>query len=376
LNQRQSRRSQQSLLQRFFLKLWYRPQTPWSILARLLWPASKLFEHLAKRRRTIQQVHRETLPVPLVVVGNISAGGTGKTPVVIALVNQLAKRGAAIGVITRGYGRLNHQRSPVLVTGDSQLAISGDEAALIVRATGVPVVVGSDRLATAKYLLQQFPDLDLIISDDGLQHYRLPRQMEIAVIDGERGLGNGYCLPAGPLREPVERLMEVDWRLCNGQWRNRPAELAALPCAEIALRPLAWHHLKTQVRYPLKPLPWSAKRPVAVAAIGHPPRFFETLVALGVHAECRPFDDHHPFAPEDFIDCGNRSVLMTSKDAVKCSDFAGEDWWALEVEVDLPEPLLQSVLNLVTQHRGIRHKHEDIPSKIKQGLKTRYLRIR
>ena len=288
------------------------------------------------------------LPVPVVVVGNISVGGVGKTPVVIALAQALVDRGGSVGIISRGYGGHSTDR-PLLVDAETALAAAGDEAKQLFLATHCPVVVCKNRHGAAEHLLRLFPQTQVIISDDGLQHYRLGRSMEIAVIDGHRGLGNGWCLPAGPLRESKGRLRSVDWVLVNGGDGfdvNMPSlDGRVIP---LALTPFQWQHLKTRRSFPLQPLPWEADKPVvAVAAIGNPERFFATLSALNIAAETLSFDDHYAFSAKDFYRFNDRTVVMTTKDAVKCLDFAQEHWWALDVKLPLPDELIGAILDLI-----------------------------
>lgn len=293
---------------------------------------------MARCRRCYQQSVQPQLPVPVAVVGNIAVGGAGKTPVVIALVRALAQQGVVAGVVIRGYGSKNVSQ-PLIVDEHTEVAQSGDEARLIVWETRCPLVLGRDRVAAAKLLLASFPTVQLIISDDGLQHYRLPRQLEIAVIDADRGLGNERCLPAGPLREPPGRLQSVDRILING--RHYPPGLAGMDATLIQLQPTGWLHLRSRQVSPLQPLPWADNQKVtAVAAIGNPQRFFSTITDLGITANTLAFDDHHDFILEDFSGITDPVILMTTKDAVKCEQFAGDHWWALVVSVALPQRLI------------------------------------
>ncbi|MGH1486715.1 MAG: tetraacyldisaccharide 4'-kinase [Cellvibrionaceae bacterium] len=339
--------SRQSLLHRFFLHIWYVKSFLSYLSVILLLPLSVLFWVIAKLRRCYLIRQSKQLPVPIVIVGNISVGGAGKTPVVLALVKALQEKNIHVGVISRGYGN-QPKGLPLLVDEVTNVAQSGDEAKLIQRQTGCPVAVGADRVRVARYLLEQHPEVQILISDDGLQHYNLGRAFEIAVVDGKRGMGNGFCLPAGPLREPARRLNSVDLVLVNGEVDSRRSFQGIASYAKIQLEPLQWVNIKTAESYNLNPLPWHDKKSVvAVAAIGNPQRFFTTLSQTGVHAKTVAFDDHHAFCSNDFLDFQEKIVVMTTKDAIKCSDFAGENWWALEVAAKLPDTLVESVANLI-----------------------------
>ena len=303
------------------------------VLAVLLLPLAMLFAVVSGGRRLAYRrgwLHAESVGVPVIVVGNITAGGSGKTPLVIWLVNWLRSQGYRPGVISRGYG--GTARGCVEVQADSPPAQVGDEPVLIRLKTDAPVVVGRDRVAAARTLLEYHPDVDVIVSDDGLQHYRLRRDIELAVIDATTGLGNGWLLPAGPLREPAARLASVDaivqvvrgtaeprrYRSVTGWRADYSAGHAYRLCApqeKLALRDLPPHD-------------W-----LAATGIGRPQGFFAMLDQHGLHYCPQAFPDHHVFRPTDLPVGG--AVLMTEKDAVKCREFAGPDWWAVELEVTL-----------------------------------------
>jgi tetraacyldisaccharide 4'-kinase len=362
--------SRQSKLHRFFLALWYSHTSPIIIVAWLLLPLSYLFRLLATLRRRHLQSQIQSLPVPVVVVGNLTVGGAGKTPVVIALAKAMSEQNIKVGVISRGYRSQgvehstekstseSNKVSPLLVTAATPVSQSGDEARLILQETQCPVVISQNRLEAAQYLLQQDPEIQLIISDDGLQHYALPRTMEVVVVDGERGLGNGFCLPAGPLREPIGRLKTTDWVLVNGEtYSSSTVEdplllaLGLSQTASVCLKPKSWQQVAGPKHYPLQPLPWETGRELlAVAAIGNPQRFFTTLNGLDLKPQTLAFDDHHGFTVEDFEDHRQKIILMTAKDAVKCANFAGEQWWALNVALELPHALIADVGELVSSH--------------------------
>lgn len=295
---------------------------------------------MVRQRRYVDSA--EGLPVPVIVVGNISVGGTGKTPLVIELISQLRKAGYTPGVVSRGYGA-RPGCYPYFVQSNSLPKEGGDEPCLIVRRTEVPLVIDPDRMAAAHALLERFP-CDVLISDDGLQHYAMPRDIEIAVIDGRRGLGNGRCLPEGPLREPPERLSLVDWVVFNGA-----------PVADMELPQLRREAVVMQlVPGQLWPLggeakrsseDWAAVRKVhAVAGIGHPQRFFDTLRTLGFDPVEHPFADHAPYKAGQLDFEPSLPVLMTEKDAVKCIDAPPEDAWALPVEARLDTWFVTEIL--------------------------------
>lgn len=305
----------------------------------LLTPVAALYTAIAARRRaaTVPQA----VGVPVIVVGNISIGGTGKTPVVQWLVRQLVDAGLRPGVVSRGYGgRLG--RRPVRVLPQHTPAEVGDEPCLIAASTGAPVVIGRDRVAAAR-LLCEHAAVDVVIADDGLQHYRLGRAMEICVVDGVRGLGNGACLPAGPLREPAQRLAEVDFILVNGGDWQPPALATGTPWARFALRVGALRRLGDGA--PAGALSALAGQRVhAVAGIGRPARFFEMLTAQGLQVQPHPFPDHHAFTAADFAALSGAPILMTEKDAVKARGLAPDRAWVVPVTVDLHAPALTAHL--------------------------------
>ncbi|MCD4500030.1 tetraacyldisaccharide 4'-kinase [Chromobacterium vaccinii] len=330
---------------------WYRPRG-W--LTALLAPLEGLFALLAALRR--QAFRRgwktsEKLAVPVVVIGNINVGGVGKTPLTLALLRDFAVRGVKAGVISRGYG--GEAATPTEVKPDSDPALVGDEP-LLLAAAGAPVVVGRDRVAAGRRLLALHPDVELILSDDGLQHYRLARDLEIAVLDGRRGLGNGRLLPNGPLREPPSRLETVDAAVVNGAGVAL-ALPAALPRFAMTLRPGACHALDDASRT-RDAAGFAGLKVAALAGIGHPERFFDTLAAQGIAVDRRlAFPDHHVFAPGD-IPADADAVIVTSKDAVKLAralhDAAQRArLWVLPVQASLAPDLCEWILaRLKTKH--------------------------
>lgn len=296
-------------------------------IALLLLPLSWLFCLLVWLRRLGYRfglLTRQRLPVPVIVVGNISVGGTGKTPLVIWLVDYLRQSGFNPGIVSRGYGG-SAVHWPQQVDADSDPTLVGDEPVMLCRRTGAPMWVGPDRPAAARALLEA-TDCDIIIADDGLQHYALGRDMEIAVVDGKRLLGNGYCLPAGPLREPVSRLQGVDLVVVNsGSWgRGYPMTLGSGrlvnlkdPAVTSDLAAFAGHEVH------------------AIAGIGNPRRFFDTLRDHGVKIIEHAFQDHHPFTAREITPGDELAVIMTEKDAVKCASFGQRYHWYLEVDAML-----------------------------------------
>jgi tetraacyldisaccharide 4'-kinase len=265
----------------------------------------------------------ERLQVPVLVIGNISVGGTGKTPLAIAIAEDLARRGWRPGVVSRGYG--GNAGAPMLLDGHVDPARVGDEPALI-RAHGIAVAVGRDRVAAAHLLLAE--GIDVVLADDGLQHYRLARDVEICVIDGVRRFGNGWLLPAGPLREPPARLATVDFRVVNGgtpQPGEVPMQLQGDEAVDMG---------NAARRMPLSG--FAGQRVHATAGIGHPQRFFDALRARGIDVVEHAFPDHHAYASGELDFGDGLPLLMTDKDAVKCAAFAREGWWRVPVAAQLP----------------------------------------
>jgi len=333
---------------RLLERSWYH-KAAWSPLLR---PLSWVFEHLATRRRARYLRYPEyqwRAPVPVVVVGNISVGGTGKTPLVIALIALYRAQGFRPGVVSRGYGG-KPPHYPFHVTANASPTESGDEPLLIVRHTGVPLVVDPDRVAAAKWLLAQ-TDCDIIISDDGLQHYRLARDVEIAVIDGQRGLGNERCLPEGPLREPVSRLQQVDMVVVNsGDPQKWPGAF------RMDIVPTTLRHLRSGASCSIEE--WRAGKDGivhAVAGIGNPSRFFDTLEKIGLQAIEHPFPDHHLYHPDDIEFNDALPVIMTEKDAVKLHNPLPADCWALQVEAALAQEFEEQLMQL-TQRINLQNR--------------------
>jgi len=276
---------------------------------------------------------------PVIVIGNISVGGTGKTPLVIWLANQLARKGIRPAVISRGYGG-RAKNFPLLVNSETYAAISGDEPAMIARSLGCPVVIDPDRVAAAKWLVERGL-CDVIISDDGLQHLALGRDMEIAVITSDRIAGNGLCLPAGPLRENKSRLKTIDVVISR-------VKKSALTEHTMDLLPGECSRLDN----PAMRLPLSAfwKGPVhAIAGIGNPEGFFSSLRTAGLEIIPHPFPDHYDYTQADISFADGLPVIMTEKDAIKCSEFATRNHWAVTVCVVVDEGILNAVLEKIKE---------------------------
>ncbi len=287
----------------------------------------------------------------MVIVGNITLGGTGKTPILISLAQALLARGLKPILLTRGYG--GTELGPIWVEPSGSAARFGDEPLLLAQLSGCPVVVARSRAEGARFAAlycREAPNAeddarcDILLCDDGLQHYALARDFEICVIDGARGLGNGHCLPVGPLREMPSRLQEVDFILCNGPLRLPLPLPAQVPFAVTQLLPRAWVNCVSGVRFPVANRPWGHEVPAAIAGIGNPDRFFATLTALDIVHKAKAFPDHHPYSAADLTPFNSGPLLMTAKDAVKCRPFAQANWWYLEIAADLPEPLVAAVL--------------------------------
>lgn len=306
----------------------------WQLVLR---PLSWLFRMLSAVRRWAYRTgvfKTQRLPVPVLVIGNITVGGTGKTPLVIWMAQQLQNAGLRPGIVSRGYG--GKHAAPLAVSGDSNPLVVGDEPVMIASRTKVPVYVGRDRIAAGRALLQAHPECDVVISDDGLQHYRLARDAEVVVIDGERRFGNGQLLPAGPLRESASRLGAVDAVVCNGPNGGTDS-------FEMRLQPEAFRHLLDASRTAVA-ADFAGQRVLAIAGIGHPGRFFGQLEHMGLQFEARAFPDHHAYTPADLPGDAAGAILMTEKDAVKCRAFARPNWWYLAVDAKVDDALLERVL--------------------------------
>ncbi|MDD7805409.1 MAG: tetraacyldisaccharide 4'-kinase [Endozoicomonas sp. (ex Botrylloides leachii)] len=321
------------------LKAWFTDKG-WT---RLLIPLTLIFKLLAQYRKVrLLAKNRWEPPVPILVVGNITVGGTGKTPVVASLVKGLQARGYSPGIISRGFGSSAHGY-PRLVTPLSTPEEVGDEPLMLAKQLRVPVMVDSNRVQAAQALCNQHR-CDLIIADDGLQHYNLKRHVELLVIDGKRMLGNNLCLPAGPLREPPERLHTVDVVLINGT----PAKAPDFNFTEFTLIPESLKPVATNLSETIMP-PEINTTVHAIAGIGHPDRFFNTLFSLGFKVIAHAFPDHYPFRAKDIYFDDDLPVIMTAKDAMKCVNFASQKHWYLPVIADISPTLIDAVVRL-TEH--------------------------
>jgi tetraacyldisaccharide 4'-kinase len=310
-----------------------------NLITWLLLPLAGLFYGISLTRKLLFKIgvlKSFKLPVPVIVVGNISVGGTGKTPLIIELCKQLIKKGLKPGVISRGY-RGQSKTWPVDVGQCQDALLSGDEPQIIYRQTACPVVVSADRVAAAHYLLKHY-HCDVILSDDGLQHYRLRRDYEIAVVDHERQFGNRLCLPAGPLREPVSRLKSVDMVISNSgedddsSFTVMADQLVSLVGAKSSdLSVFKHHHVH------------------AVAGIGNPQRFFKLLKQAQIDYIPHIFPDHYVFQAKDLQFNDELAVLMTEKDAVKCNKFAMKYYWYLPINIRLSDSAQQQLDQIIEQ---------------------------
>ena len=358
-------------LERALERGWYSPFS-WTLL---LLPLSWVFRAIVFLRRYYHLKFKPNRPlsVPVIVVGNISVGGTGKTPLLLTLIHWLKEQGYRPGVISRGYGG-TAQEYPVLVKPESVAAVVGDEPLLL--AKGCPVVVDPNRHRGATYLLEQ-TGCNVILSDDGLQHYRLPRDIEIVVVDGQRGFGNRQCLPAGPLREPVSRLNHVDFVLVNGADVNGagPDELFrknfglanfSLSTFGLEIKAISLRHLgsgesleitgdaKTLGELELSVLEkWRGGYKVhAVAGIGNPQRFVTSLEQLGFEVLLHAWPDHHTFTGDELDFDDELPVIITAKDAVKCVGVSNDNVWVLDVMANPETEFLDKLTNQISDLRA------------------------
>ncbi|MGL6029646.1 MAG: tetraacyldisaccharide 4'-kinase [Legionella sp.] len=307
-------------MQSFIDRLWYGRHP----LQKMLLPVSLIYTAISRMRRSyLERFVQQRFNVPIIVIGNISVGGVGKTPLVIAIAKQMTAKGIRVGIVSRGYGaQIKH--FPYEVGADDNALLVGDEPLLMAQRTGCPVVIAPKRTAAVEYLLTHHQS-QIILSDDGLQHYKMARAIEIAVIDGVRGLGNGFCLPAGPLREPESRLNQVDLLVVNeGQWHGAHT---------MTLQPGQLVHLTTGESCSPTTLNGSI---MAVAGIGNPQRFYSTLQGLDIEFTPCTYPDHYQFSAND-LNYSEAWVIMTEKDAVKCRAFASERMYYLPVEAALDD---------------------------------------
>lgn len=306
-----------STLERF----WYQPSL--NAVTRSLLPLSWVFKQLVDLRRFLYHTKIKksiSFPVPIIVVGNITVGGTGKTPFVIWLVNFLKEQGFKPGIVSRGMGGAKHHE-PYLVDNYSDTNIVGDEAILLKLRTNSPMIVCIDRVAAVKELLSH-SECNVVVSDDGLQHYRLKRDIEIAIVDGERGFGNQKLLPAGPLRESVSRLKEVNFVIHHSLTQSN--DLTMHLAGDVL------HSLKNKNQLPVSQ--FQNTKVHAVAAIGNPERFFSSLRRVGMNIIEHRFPDHYRYNFKDLNFPDTLPIIMTEKDAVKCQAFADDRFWYLPVD--------------------------------------------
>lgn len=326
------------LLEQWLLARWYGNA---GVLLLLL-PLEILYQLLVGIKRAMRS--RRKPQVPLIVVGNITVGGTGKTPVVLTLAQALSCRGLRVGLLARGYG--GQGPFPLLVTAQTDADACGDEPRVLAQRSGLPVAVAPNRNAALSCLLAH-GSCDVVIADDGLQHYALSRTCEVVVMDGQRGQGNGHCLPVGPLREPLARLGSVDMIVVNGA--GPVANALRVPHVPVSVLQLRAGLLRS-VANPQRSLDIDRFRRRygvevhALAGIGNPQRFYDTLVALGFVLRAQSFPDHHAWRPADLADREGLPVLMTEKDAVKCQAFAGPDAWYLEIDGVLEEEFIERIM--------------------------------
>jgi len=323
---------------------WYRI----TALHLVLLPVSWLFGALAATRRALYRYNiftRTQLNVPVVIVGNISVGGTGKTPLTLALAAQLIAHGKHPVIISRGYGGSAHQAQAVTPNSTAQQV--GDEPLLMAQRNLCPVWIGENRVATAHAALAAHPECDVILCDDGLQHYRLQRDVEIVVVDAARQFGNQFLLPAGPLREPVSRLKSVAAIVYNGGTQAASAKQFAMQLqGEIFYNLLTPSQTATANQL-------QGLRCHAIAGIGNPERYFAALKKLGLSCTNHAFADHHAYRAEElnFSDCD--ALLLTEKDAVKCAPFADARYWVLRVEAQISPAFIELILRKM-QHHGCK----------------------
>ena len=338
-------------LEKWLTGIWYTKSEPPLVLRSL--------EAVYRRLSATGPVKQITAPASLavIVVGNLSAGGTGKTPLVIALCKRLQAAGLRPGVISRGYGR--NSKGLHIVSGTDDPQICGDESLLIKQETAVPVILAEDRRLAISAMDKT--DVNIIIADDGLQNKQLPRDIEVCVIDGGRLFGNGHLIPAGPMREPAERLESVDHVVVNGdadqlenflqdwcQLGHRPInQLSRMALKATKIAPLS--EPGTVLNSSSDFNPWAGRKVHAVAAIGNPGRFYDTLQALGMQPSLHAFPDHHEYVAGDFENLQNQPIIMTAKDAVKCSRLGLKNTWVLSVAAEIEESFWNDLLEAATR---------------------------
>ncbi len=326
-------------ISRWFQDAWYDEM----YISSAFMPISMIYDDIVRFRSFLYRIglfRKHKLPVPVIIVGNITVGGTGKTPLVLYLVRLLREEGYKPGIISRGYGG-DSEKWPLLVDRQTKAELVGDEAVLMANRSDCPIAVGPKRYESAKLLLEN-SDCNIIISDDGLQHYALARDIEIAVIDGKRRFGNGYMLPCGPLREPISRLQKVDLIIVNGADEEyEENEFSMGVDGDVAI------NLITKEEKLLSDFSDSGYH--ALAGIGNPKRFFDLLEKKGLTAEAHAFPDHHLFSRDDISFEDGHTVFMTEKDAVKCYDFATEKHWYVPITAQPQQQFVDKLLTLLKE---------------------------
>ena len=321
-----------------------------------LWPFALIFWVLsATRRKILQGSLKVETTVPVVIVGNISVGGTGKTPILLELAHYIVSQGFKVGIVSRGYGGKNASY-PMSVLPDSEVSEVGDEALMLARSINVPIVVDPNRCRGLKALVD-LSEIDVVLSDDGLQHYQLKRALEIVVVDGDRLFGNKFFLPAGPLRESIARLNTVDFVLTNGSKDKSDVVKAEAECFDgfnsslffnTTVKPIFFRNLLSNNRRPFAGAPFKIGSELQViSGIGSPQRFYNLLEKLPYGLKIFEFPDHHPFLQKDLERAGVdffQPVIMTDKDAVKCVKFADENFWSLVIKPELDSKFLNAFM--------------------------------
>jgi tetraacyldisaccharide 4'-kinase len=345
-------------------RCWYErcPVWLWPFHVLLAIPLSLIFALLVQLRRVLYRygwLRVERLPVPVIVVGNLNVGGSGKTPLTIALAQWLRQAGYVPGIVSRGYG--GSATEPMPVMPDSDPALVGDEPVLLARRGHCPVWIGRKRPEAARKLLALHPEVDVLIADDGLQHLALWRDLELVVVDSARGFGNRRLLPAGPLREPLSRLARVDAVVVNGGPTpalpdNLPSFTMRLVATRFVNLAEPSHALSASQFVADAAVAHAANPPHAIAGIGHPQRFFDQLLALGLHPVPHAFADHHAYVASDLP---SGTVLMTEKDAVKCAalgkTLARQDLWFLAVDADIDAGLQTLIIANLNRRKRTPH---------------------
>ncbi len=341
-----------ALLAKKLVALWYRPKLSYWLIP--LVPFSLIVQKIAKRRykRALLQQHSDSKDknLPTIVVGNVTVGGTGKTPLVASIASYLKASGFSPGIISRGYGA-TLTSFPVKVLAHSDPAIYGDEPVLLAQLTGIPVAISPLRVEAAR-LLEKTDNCNILISDDGLQHYALKRNIEIVVLDGMRSIGNGFCLPAGPLRESANRLKIADLIVSKGLInRNSPVFSSVENMYTMSLETKKVENLTTDIDLSLPEFSRLHSQVHAIAGIGNPEPFFNTLEQAGLTVIRHGFPDHHAYHHNELVFKDSLPVIMTAKDAVKCKGFVNQftdnRFWCLQVTVQLTQDFWHAFEELV-----------------------------